>query len=429
MKISYYNIGCKVNFAEIASIQKKLEDKGHSTVDFGTTEEAVIINTCSVTNNADSDARKIIRRALKNNPSAFIGVLGCYAQLKPGEVADIDGVDAVFGMKEKFDVIDYLDNFSKKSKTEVLVSNLDDLPFHTASTIDNENRTRMILKLQDGCDYSCTYCTIPQARGASRSMAFNDVVNKFNEIKDSDFYEVVLSGVNLGEYSVPSGEKFLDVIKYIDNAGIKQRIRISSIEPNLIKHQLIDIVKQSNTICSHFHIPLQSGSPEILKQMKRRYNSDFFQDLILKIKTEIPDCCIGLDVISGFPGETDELFLETYNFIEKLPVSYLHAFTYSERTGTPAVNLSGKVLGDIRKARTLALRRLSESKKEQFYLSQLGNVARVIPEDFNQLTNTWKGWTDNYVRVEFEADEDISIEPVIVQLLSLSDGIVLSKII
>ena len=429
MKISYYNIGCKVNFAEIASIQKKLEDKGHSTVDFGTVEEAVIINTCSVTNNADVDARKIIRRALKNNPDAFIGVLGCYAQLKPGEVAGIEGVDAVFGMKEKFDVVDYLDSFSRKHSPEILVSNLDELPFHTASSVDNDSRTRMVLKLQDGCDYSCTYCTIPKARGRSRSMPFSELKQKFYEINETDFYEIVLSGVNLGEYLAPTGEKFIDVIKFIEKSGIKQRIRISSIEPNLIKQEIIELIKNSETICPHFHIPLQSGSSDILKSMKRRYNAGYFEDLIHRIKSEIPHCCIGIDVISGFPGETDEHFRQTFDFIERLPFSYIHAFTYSERTGTAAASMTMKLSGDVRKARTLSLRRLSDAKKDEFYKSQLGSIRSTIPEDYDAAGETWRGWTENYVRVVFNAPPNIAIKPTRIRLQDSGEGFVRSEIV
>jgi len=429
MKISYFNIGCKINFAEIASIQKKMEDKGHSTVDFGTDEDAVIINTCTVTNNADSDARKIIRKALRRNPDAFVSVLGCYAQLKPGEIAEIDGVDAVFGMKEKFDVVEYLDNFSKNSEPEVFVSDLNELPFHTACSEDNESRTRMVLKLQDGCDYSCTFCTIPKARGGSRSMPFDELKQRFTELQDSEKYEIVLSGVNLGEYHAPGGERFTDVVRFIDDAGLKQRVRISSIEPNMLKPEILEIIKNSNTFCPHFHIPLQSGSKEILKQMKRRYNEQYFEELIKKIKEEIPHCCIGVDVISGFPGETDEHFMETYSMLERLPVSYLHAFTYSERSGTPAAEMPGQVPHDIRKARTLALRRLSEEKKKEFYETQLGTVQNIIPETYNQELGTWTAWTDNYVRVVFTAPEDLESRPHKVKLLKLTDNIVESELI
>jgi len=429
MKISYYNIGCKINFAEIASIQKKLEAKGHSTVDFGSDADAVIINTCTVTNNADSDARKVIRKALRTNPDAFVGVLGCYAQLKPDEIAEIDGVDAIFGMKEKFDVVEYLDNYSKNAEPAIFVSDLNELPFHTACSEDNESRTRMVLKLQDGCDYSCTFCTIPKARGGSRSMPFDEMKSRFIELNDSQKYEIVLSGVNLGEYHAPTGERFTDVVRYIDQAGLKQRVRISSIEPNMLKSEILEIVKNSNTFCPHFHIPLQSGSKDVLKMMKRRYNVNYFEELIIRIKEEIPHCCIGIDVISGFPGESDELFMETYDLLERLPVSYLHAFTYSERSGTPAADFPDAVPHELRKSRTLALRRLSELKKSEFYKSQLGTIQNIIPESYDKETGTWSAWTDNYVRVVFPADFNLESKPYKAELLEINENIVSAKLI
>lgn len=427
MKISYFNIGCKVNFAEISEIQKRLEEKGHSTVDFGQPTDAVIINTCTVTNHADSDARKIIRRALRLSPEAFVGVLGCYAQLKPDEIAQIEGVDAVFGMKEKFDVINYIDTISKKHKPEILVSDLKDLPFHTAASEDNESRTRVFMKLQDGCDYPCTYCTIPAARGGSRSMAFDDLKSRFLQLNNTDKYEIILSGVNLGEYLAPTGENFTDVIRFLDEAGLKQRIRISSIEPNLIKPELLQIIKNSKTICPHLHIPLQSGSPEILALMKRRYKAEFFRDQILKIKEEMPHACIGVDVISGFPGETDRHFAETIDLLKSLPISYIHAFTYSERSGTPAATMPGKVASDTRKTRTIELRKLSEEKKRDFFESQVGSIRSVIPEDYDSKTGNWAGWTENYVRVEFPSESDIEIKPNKVKLVKMLDETVLGE--
>lgn len=405
MKISYYNIGCKVNFSEIATIQQKLERKGHTSVEFGEKSDAVIINTCSVTNNADSDARKIIRRALRTNPDALICVLGCYAQLKPGEIAQIDGVDAIFGTKEKFNVINYIEEKNKKSKPDIFVSDLEDLPFHTACSEDNESHTRLTLKIQDGCDYVCTYCTIPKARGKSRSMPFEELKSKLLEINNSDYYEIVLSGVNLGDYQSPSGENFLDLVKFIDNSKLKQRFRISSIEPNLIKPEIIEVISKSNSFCHHFHIPLQSGSPEILKNMKRRYKAEYFENLIISIKEKIPDCCIGVDVISGFPGETDKHFQETYDLLEKLPVSYLHSFTYSERANTPATDLIPVVPYDIRKSRTIALRELSERKRKLFYESQLNQIKTLLPENYDINENSLSGWTENYIKVKLKLNE------------------------
>ncbi len=410
MKISYYNIGCKVNFSEIATIQQKLEKKGHASVEFGEKSDAVIINTCSVTNNADSDARKIIRRALRTNPDALICVLGCYAQLKPGEIAQIEGVDAIFGTKEKFNVIDYIELNNKNNKPEIFVSDLEDLPFHTACSEDNESHTRLTLKIQDGCDYVCTYCTIPKARGKSRSMPFEELKAKLFELNGSNYSEIVLSGVNLGEYLSPTGENFLDLVRFIENAGLKQRFRISSIEPNLLKPQIIDIISKSDTFCHHFHIPLQSGSPEILKAMKRRYKVEYFEKLILSIKEKIPDCCIGVDVISGFPGETQKHFQETYDLLQKLPVSYLHSFTYSEREKTPAADFNEKVPIDVRKSRTIALRELSDQKRKDFYYSQLNKIKTLLPEEFDINENTFSGWTENYVKTKLIINDAHSVK-------------------
>lgn len=405
MKISYYNIGCKVNFSEIATIQQKLERKGHSSVEFGEKSDAVIINTCSVTNNADSDARKIIRRALRNNPDALICVLGCYAQLRPEEIAQIDGVDAIFGTKEKFNVINYIEAKNKKDKPDIFVSDLNDLPFHTACSEDNESHTRLTLKIQDGCDYVCTYCTIPKARGNSRSMPFDELKAKLTELNSSEYSEIVLSGVNLGEYLAPSGENFLDLVRFIEESGFKQRFRISSIEPNLLKPEIIDIISKSESFCHHFHIPLQSGSPEILKLMKRRYKAEFFQNLIFSIKEKIPDCCIGVDVISGFPGETEKHFQETYDLLEKLPVSYLHPFTYSERANTPAADFPSVVPFEVRKSRTIALRLLSDRKRLQFYSSQLNKTKTLLPEEFEENEKFVSGWTENYVKTKIISDD------------------------
>lgn len=429
MKIAYYNIGCKLNFAEISTIKKKLEERGHRTVAFGTDEDAVIINTCTVTNKADADSRKVIRKALRNNPNAFIGVIGCYAQLKPDDIASIPGVDAIFGMKEKFDVIDFIDNHHQKGEPSIFISHDEKLPFHTACSEDNEDRTRMILKLQDGCDYSCTFCTIPKARGKSRSMPFDKLKEFILDLYKSKKYEIVLSGVNLGEYSAPTGENFTDVVKFIDSCQMKQRVRISSIEPNMLKPEIVETMKSSRIFCPHFHIPLQSGSDTILKKMRRRYNVELFTKLIYRIKNSMPHACIGIDVIVGFPGESDDYFNETYDLLDSLPISYLHVFTYSEREGTIATQMENPVPHDIRKQRTLALRKLSDRKKTEFYRSQLGTKQTVIPETFNKTTKTWTGWTDNYVRVFFSAPQTLESRPYQVRLLELNGEIVLAQII
>lgn len=406
----------------MSQIQEQFIELGHDIVEFGQLADAVLINTCTVTKNADADCRKVIRRARRESPEAFIGVMGCYAQLQSEEILRIDGVDCIFGNEEKFNIPNLIDKFERKNQTQVFVSDLKDIPFHTACSVDNDDHTRKALKIQDGCDYNCSYCTIPAARGASRSMPFPELENMIKKLDTGDVYEIVLSGINLGEYLAPTGENFGDVIALIDRLKTRQRYRISSIEPNLLTDKIIDITASSANMCKHFHIPLQSGSPEILRLMRRRYKADHFDQLIRKVKSRIPECCIGVDVIVGFPGETDELFAETFDLLSNLPVSYLHVFTYSERDNTDAVAMAGAVPHSARKARTHALRELSQNKLMEFYSSQTNSVNTVIPETYNPDHKTWLGWTNNYVRVEFEGPEDLTHKPINIKLIELVDG-------
>ncbi len=427
MKISFYNIGCKVNFSETAEIQEQFEKLGHSIVPFGNPSDAVLINTCTVTREADADCRKIIRRAIRTSPNAFIGVMGCYAQLRSDEISAIEGVDAIFGNEEKYHIPELIGNFQKRNKLGLYIGKLEHVEFHGASSVDNENHTRVVLKIQDGCDYVCTYCTIPSARGGSRSMKFDDLRNKLLELNETEFNEIILSGVNLGEYKAPTGENFTDVVKLVESLDLKLRFRISSIEPNLVKPDLLEIISNSEKMCPHFHIPLQSGSPDILKLMKRRYNIDVFTNLVHDIKEKIPDCCIGIDVISGFPGETDSHFKETYDLLNSLPISYLHVFTYSKRDGTEAAVYPNEVPHNTKKDRTHALRALSDKKKNEFYQSQNGKIKTVIPEQYDESTNTWKGWTENYVKVVFKNEQKKDL--VKVKLLNSEMNYINSKVI
>jgi threonylcarbamoyladenosine tRNA methylthiotransferase MtaB len=406
----------------MSEIQEQFEKLGHSIVPFGVPSDAVLINTCTVTREADADCRKVIRRAIRISPDAFIGVMGCYAQLRSDEISAIEGVDAIFGNNEKYHIPELIGNFKKRNQLGLYVGKLEHLEFHGASSADNENHTRIVLKLQDGCDYVCTYCTIPAARGGSRSMKFDDLRKKLLELNDTDFHEIILSGVNLGEYKAPTGENFTDVIKQIESLDLKLRFRISSIEPNLVKPELIEIISQSEKMCPHFHIPLQSGSPDILRLMKRRYKVETFTNLVHNIKEKIPDCCIGVDVITGFPGESDTHFKETYDLLNSLPVSYLHVFTYSKRDGTAAAEYPNEVPHNEKKDRTHALRALSEAKKKEFYQSQIGKIKTVIPEQYDESSNTWQGWTENYVSVRFELDNKLSGKPFKVNIAEIKDG-------
>ncbi len=407
MKVALHTLGCKVNYAETAALKSQFEQMGYSFTEFGATADIILINTCSVTNNADTEARKLIRRVKRQSPNAFLGVMGCYAQLKPQEVAGIEGVDAVFGQREKFRVPSLVHQLIGKEQTQVNVSCIEDLPFDVALTTDNELRTRAFLKLQDGCDYFCTFCTIPYARGSSRSLPFNLIPEQIRKIVDSGYKEVVISGINLGDYSTSDDKTFGDVVELLDSMELDLRIRISSIEPNLLTNRILSIVAASDVFCPHFHIPLQSGAPEILKKMKRRYKVSYYRELIHKIKEKIPNCGIGIDVIVGFPGETDAHFKQTYDLLDELPASYFHVFTYSERDNTPAANYPDSVPIHVRKERTNILRELSQSKQRSFYSGRIGKILTVIPESYDVSTNTWKSWSENYVRVKFESGADL----------------------
>lgn len=421
-KISLHTLGCKVNFAETSQLRERFEEMDYEVVEFGEPTDIVLINTCSVTNNADVEARKLIRRVKRQSPESFVGVLGCYAQLKPDEVAAIPQVNAVFGQKAKMKIPSILHDMLDGEKTQVHVSCIDDpLEFDAASTYDNESRTRAFLKLQDGCNYFCTFCTIPYARGKSRSMAFDKIPAQLRKIVAGGYREVVISGINLGDYKVPTGERFVDVVELIERLDVDLRVRISSIEPNLLTDRILDIVVNSKKFCPHFHIPLQSGSPEILKKMRRRYKAENYRNLIERIKLRMPQASIGADVIVGFPGETDAHFMETYNLLSELPISYLHAFTYSERDNTPAAAMENPVPVNVRKERTRMLRDLSAVKLAEFNKSQVGSVLTAIPEQRNPETGEWKAWTENYVRVKFKADENLEKMPQKV-LLNRANG-------
>lgn len=419
-KVAFYTLGCKLNFSETSTISRMFEDKGYAKVDFTDSPDIFIINTCSVTENADKKCRKIVREARKISPNAYITIIGCYAQLKPKEISEIPGVDAVLGAAEKFRLIELLDGFVHTETPTVLASEIEEAQtFNNAFSIND--RTRTFLKVQDGCDYSCTFCTIPLARGKSRSDTISNIVQSAHEIGASGVKEIVLTGVNTGDFGIRNGkreDRFIDLVKALDEVDSIERIRISSIEPNLLSDEIIEFVAQSKRFVPHFHIPLQSGSDNILKKMKRRYLSDLYVSRVEKIKSIMPHCCIGVDVIVGFPGETEEEFLKTYQFLNELDISYLHVFTYSERANTPAAEMDEIVPMKVRNRRSKMLRTLSEKKKRKFYEESLGQQAEVLFEEDIENGNM-HGFTENYVRVEAKYD------PV---LINETKSVVLDKI-
>ncbi len=403
-KVAFYTLGCKLNFSETSTIARSFKDEGFKRVDFAEVADIYVINTCSVTENADKRFKTIVKQAQKVNEDAFVIAIGCYAQLKPEELADVKGVDLVLGATEKFKITDYLNDLTKTEFAEIHSCEIEDADFYVGAYSFGD-RTRAFLKVQDGCDYKCTYCTIPLARGISRSDKLENVLKNASEISAKGIKEIVLTGVNIGDYGKGEfGNKkhehtFLDLVKALDKVEGIERLRISSIEPNLLKNETIDFVSQSQNFVPHFHIPLQSGSNEILKAMRRRYLKELYVDRVARIKEVMPDACIGVDVIVGFPGETEEIFLETYNFLNDLDISYLHVFAYSERENTPAAEMDAVVPLKVRKKRSKMLRGLSAKKRRAFYESQIGTTHTVLFEGENK-EGYIHGFTENYVKVK-----------------------------
>lgn len=403
-RVAFYTLGCKLNFSETSTIARNFQDEGFDRVDFEEIADIYVINTCSVTENADKQFKQIVKKAMKLNDKAFVAAVGCYAQLKPEELADVDGVDLVLGATEKFKITDYINDLSKNDMGEVHSCEIEEADFYVGSYSIGD-RTRAFLKVQDGCDYKCTYCTIPLARGISRSDTMENVLKNAKEISQQGIKEIVLTGVNIGDYGKGEfGNKkhehtFYELVQNLDTVEGIERLRISSIEPNLLKNETIEFVSQSRTFVPHFHIPLQSGSNEVLKKMKRRYLREVYTERVAKIREVMPHACIGVDVIVGFPGETDEHFLETYHFLNELDISYLHVFTYSERDNTEAAEMDGVVPGNVRAKRSKMLRGLSVKKRRAFYESQLGTNRTVLFEGENK-EGYIHGFTENYVKVK-----------------------------
>ncbi|MAB30740.1 MAG: tRNA (N(6)-L-threonylcarbamoyladenosine(37)-C(2))-methylthiotransferase MtaB [Formosa sp.] len=403
-KVAFYTLGCKLNFSETSTIARDFQNEGFERVDFSDVADIYVINTCSVTENADKRFKTIVKQALQVNADAFIIAIGCYAQLQPQELADVYGVDLVLGATEKFKITDYLNDLSKQSVGSVHACEIEAADFYVGSYSIGD-RTRAFLKVQDGCDYKCTYCTIPLARGISRSDSLQNVLKNAYEISIKGIQEIVLTGVNIGDYGKGEfGNKnhqhtFLELIQALDTVEGIKRLRISSIEPNLLKNETIDFVSKSNCFVPHFHIPLQSGSNLVLKNMRRRYMRELYEERVAVIKQQMPDACIGVDVIVGFPGETEALFLETFNFLNTLDISYLHVFTYSERPNTLAASMQNAVPKTIRTKRSKLLRGLSVKKRRAFYESQLGSIRTVLFEGENK-SGYIHGFTENYVKVK-----------------------------
>lgn len=402
-KVAFHTLGCKLNFAETSTIARNFTDNGYERVDFNDVADIYVINTCSVTNKADKKSQQAAKKARNKNPSAKVIVVGCYSQLQPEKVAKIPGVDLVLGSNEKFRVLDYLDNINNSDhKTEIHSCELNDTIEYTPS-YSYGDRTRSFLKVQDGCDYMCTYCTIPLARGKSRNPDINSLVKQASEIGDSGVKEIILTGVNIGDFGKSTGNNFLQLIKELDKVDSVGRYRISSIEPNLLTNEIIEFVARSGKFMPHFHIPLQSGCNDILAKMKRRYNTGTFEKRLQQVNQVLPDAFIGIDVIVGFPGETDQLFNTTYDFLKKLNVSYYHVFSFSQRPNTPAAEMNGKVPGNVITSRSKKIQMLADKKQAEFYKRHIGKEREALFEESSKDEKMW-GFTDNYIKTETQYD-------------------------
>ncbi len=421
-RVAFYTLGCKLNFSETSTIARTFQEAGYQRVDFTEPADIFVINTCSVTENADKKCRQVVKQAKKNSPESFVAIIGCYAQLKPQKIVEIPGVDAVLGASEKFKLLELLGDFERREIPQIYASDVYDAKdYHTSYSYGD--RTRTFLKVQDGCNYGCSFCTIPLARGKSRSDTIANIVATAEEIAATDVKEVVLTGVNIGDFGIQDGrrkEKFIDLIKALDEVEGIDRFRISSIEPNLLSNEIIEFVAQSRRFVPHFHIPLQSGSNTILKAMNRRYLRELYVDRVNTIKQLMPHCCIGVDVIVGFPGEGENEFLETYNFLNELDISYLHVFTYSERDNTNAIKLDGVVPMPERNRRSKMLRILSEKKKRKFYEQNLKSEGIVLFEE-QESEGLMHGFTHNYVRVETTYNKELVNQLVPFKLEKIND--------
>ncbi len=427
--VAFHTLGCKLNYSETSSIGRLFEEAGYNEISFKEPADIYVINTCSVTDFADRKCRKTVRKALRNSPNAFVVVVGCYAQLKPDEIADIPGVDLVLGAAQKFRILDYVDDLSKApSKGMVQAGDVKEAN-EFVNAFSFGDRTRSFLKVQDGCNYNCSFCTIPQARGASRSNTIESIVNNAQEIAAMGIKEIVLTGVNIGDFGngteVIEGLKpkkealFIDLIRALDLVEGIDRFRISSIEPNLLTNEIIEFVANSNRFVPHFHIPLQSGNNKQLREMRRRYKRELYADRVASIRQQMPHCCIGVDVIVGFPGETDEDFKETYKFIQELDISYLHVFTYSERANTPAAEMENVVPVHIRRERNEMLRILSEKKRRHFY-EQYENTQQIALLEGKNIDGKMTGFTQNYIKIAVDYDEALINQLIPIQLDKLT---------
>ena len=403
-RVAFHTLGCKLNFSETATISRDFLRHGFEKVNYQDKADIYVLNTCSVTENADKEARKLIRQAKQRNPNSSVAVIGCYAQLKPNDIAAIDGVDIVLGAEEKFNLLNHLDSINLNGSTKVIQSEIDHVHKFTPSYSSSE-RTRSFLKIQDGCDYTCSFCTIPLARGQSRSDTISNTLKVAKEVAETDTREIVLTGINIGDYGKESSETFFDLIQQLDLLDGIDRIRISSIEPNLLTNEIIEFCASSKKFMPHFHVPLQSGSDKILGAMRRRYKRDLYVNRVTRIKQTIADACIGVDVIVGFPGETEKDFLDTYNFLNELDISYLHVFTYSERPNTDAIEMSEIVSKEIRRERSKMLHILSD-KKRRFFHDQF--ISKYRPVLFESMKNgKLSGHTDNYIQVQMEGGSEL----------------------
>jgi threonylcarbamoyladenosine tRNA methylthiotransferase MtaB len=426
--VALHTLGCKLNFSETSTIGNQFLQNGFSIVDMKENADVYVFNTCTVTENAEKECRQLVRKVLRTNPDAYVIVTGCYAQLRAEEISAIDGVDAVLGSNEKFEIFTLLKDFNKKDLSCIYVSAKDELNyFGLASSTDADSRTRAYFKIQDGCDYKCTFCTIPLARGKSRSMDPDQVVTEFLKLVNQGYKEIILTGVNVGDYGKSIDISFYDLLKRLIEVEGDFRIRISSIEPNLLTEEIIKLTSQTNKICNHFHIPLQSGSDTILKSMQRRYGAEDYKNVVSKVKEIIPDCGIGVDVIVGYPGETEKEFIETYNLLLELPISYLHVFTYSERPDTKAILLPNQVELSERKRRSKMLRILSDKKKNYFYNQMINKNLDVLFES-NDDSGMIKGFSSNYVRVQNKYDENLENKVCRVTIENILNGLASGKI-